>query len=79
MAVERRTTPDVKERKAFTDLRTVVIFSIACFLSVGAGAAVLLTVAAAAGTGMGLFAGISASGAAAVLMIESLDRLISRE
>jgi hypothetical protein len=59
-----------------TDVRTVVIAVLATVLSFGAGASVGVVVAASVGMTLGVLAGISSSGAAAVLLIQALHQLI---
>lgn len=60
----------------FTDVRQVVIVLLAVVLSFGAGATVAIVVAGAVGVPIGLLAGVSAGGAAAVALIHALDQLI---
>jgi len=64
----------------FTDARTVLIVLLAILLSVGAGISVGFPVAAAASDAtIGVVAGVSSGGAAMILMIGVLHRLIEKD
>jgi predicted ABC-type transport system involved in lysophospholipase L1 biosynthesis ATPase subunit len=66
--------------KPFTDTRSVLIVVLALALSVGAGiSTAVLTTAAGASTGLGVLAGVSTGGSAAVLIVAALHALIRNE